>query len=325
MEVLTVLERMRRKKAPVALAAGFFDGVHRGHQKVILKTVEAARALGGEAWVLTFDTHPTKVLRPGSAPLLLTSNEHKLRLLQALGVDGCLLVPFTLSLAELRPEAFVSTLLESIPSLKEIMVGRDWRFGRNQTGDAAFLSTLAQRQGIRATAVSPVQRKGHVVSSTRIRAEIADGNLDEAAAMLGRPFDILGTVTRGRNLGRALGFPTANIDPHNEVIPPLGVYAAYALLEDGSVEKGVTNVGVRPTISLPGDGGPVVEVHLIDFDRHLYGETMEVCFVARIRDERRFADAGKLSARIAEDVLEARRILVRRKRPIIPFAQLPRA
>ena len=325
MKVLNDLEAMSGERRPVTLAVGFFDGVHKGHRKVILKTVETARAVRGAAWVLTFDTHPTKVLRPGSAPLLLTSNEHKLRLMARLGVDGCLLVPFTLAFAEMQPGIFVSTLLASVPTLKEILVGRDWRFGRNQTGNAAYLAELARRQGIRATAVSPVRRKGHVVSSTRIRAEIADGDLDEAATMLGRPFDILGTVTQGRHVGRELGFPTANIDPHNEVIPRLGVYAAFALLEDGSMEKGVANVGVRPTLAQHGDGGPVIEVHLIDFKRRLYGETMEVFFVARIRDERRFSSVDELRARISADVTQARRILARRKRPIIPFADLPHA
>lgn len=325
MKVLNDLDTIRGERRPVALAAGFFDGVHKGHRKVILRTVETAKAIRGAAWVLTFDTHPTKVLRPGSAPLLLTSNEHKLRLMARLGVDGCLLVPFTMALAEMPPGAFLSTLLASVPTLKEILVGKDWRFGRNQTGDVSYLAELARRQGIRATAVSPVKRKGHVISSTRIRAEIADGDLDEAAAMLGRPFDILGTVTPGQHVGRELGFPTANIDPHNEVIPRLGVYAAFALLEDGSMEKGVANVGVRPTLSQQGDGGPVIEVHLIDFERKLYGETVEVFFVARIRDERRFSNIDELRCKITEDVTHARRILARRKSPIIPFAELPRA
>jgi len=313
MKTVRNLGGLREEKRPLVLAAGFFDGLHRGHRKVIDKTSSRAKEIRGSAWVLTFDTHPARVLRPGSGPPLLTANRHKLTLLERMDLDGAVMMPFNRQVAKLRAETFVRNLLESAPTLREIVVGGNWRFGAGGEGDALLLSTLAEKQGIAVTSVRPVTRGGSAISSTRIRAEIARGNLDEAEIMLGRPFDILGTVTRGRTIGRKLGFPTANLDPHNEVLPPFGVYAVYALLEPAGLVGGLVNIGVRPTVSGKGGRKSVVELHALDTVADLYGQDIEVFFIARLRDEKRFANRNELAKQIAEDVARTRKLLAGKK------------
>lgn len=293
------------------LAVGFFDGLHRGHRKVIEETIGRARKTGGSAWVLTFDTHPVKILRQAPAPLMLTSTWHKLRLLGQLGIDGCLLMPFTRELADLEPEAFINSLCSSAPALVEIFVGRNWRFGRGREGDIILLSRLATERNLKVTMIRPVLRRGEVVSSTRIRSEIMRGNIEEAATMLGRPFSILGTVIRGRTMGRKLGFPTANLNPHNEVLPPPGVYAVYALLKNG-VFNGVFNLGNRPTFKKKNGDGLSLELYLLGLNRDLYGEDIEVFFVKKLRDEKRFLSEEDLKTQIAHDVQSACKLFDRK-------------
>jgi riboflavin kinase/FMN adenylyltransferase len=252
-----------------------------------------------------------KILRPGSAPLLLTSNRHKLRLLGKLDLDGCLLMPFTRELSRMEPEAFVELLSRRIPDLAHVLVGQNWRFGREEKGDARLLVKLARKRGIEATIVAPVFRKERVVSSTRIRAEVACGNLGEAGAMLGRPYSILGTVIHGRAAGRRMGFPTANLETYNEVLPPAGVYAVHALVGKRLVD-GVVNIGTRPTFLKSGGGKVVMELHLMDLNRNLYGEEIEVFFAGKLRNERKFTSVARLKHQIALDVKKARNMLARK-------------
>lgn len=294
------------------LAAGFFDGLHRGHWKVIDETIANARKCKGQAWVLTFDTHPIKILEPKSAPQLLTSTRHKLRLLGRVDPDGCLLMPFTRKLANLDPEAFISMLCACVPALAEIFVGQNWRFGHEGKGDTVILSKLAKERNVKVTMVRSVLRKGKIISSTRIRNEITCGKLKEAATMLGRPFSILGTVTRGRTVGRKLGFPTANLNSHNEVLPPFGVYAVYALLE-GGVFNGVLNMGTCPTFKKKNKGNPSVELYLLDLNSNLYGKDIEVFFIKKLREERRFLSKEHLKTQILLDVKNAFHLLVQKK------------
>jgi riboflavin kinase / FMN adenylyltransferase len=291
------------------MAAGFFDGVHRGHVKVIERTVCRALELGGEAWMLTFDTHPLRVLNPEAAPLLLTANRHKLALLGRTGVDGCLLLPFTRAQAAVEPEAFVAHLRQYVPSLTEIIVGRNWRFGRHGRGTPGLVSRMGRDTGLRVTVVAPVVYKAETISSTRIRAEVLRGNLNEAAAMLGRPVSILGTVTTGRSIGRKLGFPTANLDPHNEVLPPHGVYAVRATI-GGRLREGVMNFGLRPTVA-DGLSIPTLELHVFDFSGDLYGEDIEVFFVDFLREERKFDSLETMRRAIAMDIVSAQEALRR--------------
>jgi riboflavin kinase/FMN adenylyltransferase len=308
MKTFQSLVELRSEPGPVLLAAGFFDGVHRGHAKVIDTAMRKARERGGSTWVLTFDTHPMRVLNPPAAPLLLTCNRHRKRLLGRLRVDGCLLLPFTRELAEREPESFVSDLHACIPPLTEVIVGSNWRFGHAGRGGPAMLSRLSRGRPLSLTVVRPVVWQGETISSTRIRQTVMRGNLGEAEAMLGRPFSVLGTVTHGRAIGRQLGFPTANLDSNNEVLPPLGVYAVVALIGD-TLHRGVINLGVRPTFGGQAGSVPLLELHVFDVDSDLYGQDVEVFFAAHLRAEMKFASHADLADQIARDVRAAREAL----------------
>lgn len=312
MKIIRDLSALKKEQGPIIFAAGFFDGLHRGHQKIIQDTIDKAGKLGGKAWVLTFDTHPMKILKPMSAPLLLTSNDHKLSLLARLDLDSCLLIPFTRQLADLEPRTFIRKLRSSVPALAEIIVGRNWRFGHKGKGDIVLLSGLAKELDFKVTILRPVLRKGEIVSSTRIRSEIFRGHLEEAAVMLGRPFSILGTVKRGRTIGRKLGFPTANLDSHNEMLPPLGVYAVHAILRN-EVFNGVFNLGTRPTFKKKTENTLSLELHLLDLDDELYGENIEVFFVRKLRNERCFLTKKDLKRQIVNDIKNTRKLLSRKK------------
>ncbi|OGV43698.1 MAG: riboflavin biosynthesis protein RibF [Lentisphaerae bacterium GWF2_57_35] len=307
MTVVDSLEAMRQVTRPVVLAIGMFDGLHLGHQAVIRQAVERAQALQGEAWVLTLDPHPLKILKPMQAPPLLTSTRHKLRLIEPLGIQGCLVLPFTRERADEEPENFVSDLLECIPALNGIVVGENWTFGRQARGRPALLEELTSSRGISVIVVAPVACRQMPISSTRIRNAVFQGRLDEAAAMLGRPFSILGDVVPGRQFGRTMGFPTANVDPHNEVQPPPGVYAAY-LLHRG---RKILGAAFRPD---PATGAPppphIVEIHLFDFNEDLYQQEVEVFFIRQLRQPRHFANEEQLRRQIALDIAGIHRFFI---------------
>lgn len=305
MRVVRQASEVPREAGPVALAAGFLDGLHLGHRRVIAAARDRARAAGGQAWVLTFDPHPLRVLRPDAAPPLITPLPMKLRLLDELGVDGCLVREFTPDFARLEPEAFVAGLASGLPGLAGIAVGEGWRFGHRGAGDAALLTRLADRFGFAVDLVPPVESGGAPVSSTRVRQAVAAGDMAGAASLLGRWFGVEGTVEPGRRVGRELGFPTANVDALRELHPPPGVYAVHTV-HDGVRGGGAAYIGTRPTFGA--DGHPVLEVFLFDFDGDLYGRTVEVAFLHRIRGDEAFPDAAALRARIAIDVERARTI-----------------
>ncbi len=311
METLRHLSSFRTKKTPVIMAAGFFDGVHIGHQEVLRRATETAARTGGESWVLTFDVHPRKALGEDNAPPLLTCNRHKLILLRRYGVQGCLLLPFTNGLAETSPDDFLADLLENIPSLKGIMVGENWHFGKGGAGNTDLLVQKTAGRNIEVKVVAPVLHDGSVVSSTRIRTAVTNGDLEGPANMLGRPFSILGTVSRGYQLGRQLGFPTANLSCGNEALPPTGIYAVYAVT-GRDVFQGVLSYGTRPTLHGP-SGDPVLELHIMDLDRDLYDRDIEVFFVEKLRDEKRFDSVDELIDNIGKDIGRARGILAGKK------------
>ncbi len=303
MRTVTRLEQLQEESRPIVLAAGAFDGVHRGHQVVIQHALDRARAVGGSAWVMTFDPHPLKLLRPDIAPPLLTSTPHKLRLLQALGLDGCALLTFTHTLAAVEPEPFIADLKQAVPHLAALVVGSNWTFGHRARGTTRWLGELAPRYGFTADIVAGVTLGGQAISSTRIRKAVSAGQLDDAADLLGRPFSMYGTVIHGTKLGRKLGYPTANVDPHNEVRPPAGIYAV-RMHVDGVVHPGAAFLTDHPD---PRKGPPdMVEVHLIDRDLDLYGKDVEVFFVKRLRDEQRYKSLDALKQQIALDVAQAR-------------------
>jgi riboflavin kinase / FMN adenylyltransferase len=306
MEVLRSIPELERLRGPVFLAIGVFDGVHRGHQAVISTSADHARAANGTPVVVTFDPHPEKVLRPAAAPHLLTATEHKIALIRALGVEHLLIISFDKQFAATEPEEFVQQLVAHSKPLREICVGHEWSFGKNRRGNLALLKKLGANFNFDVVGIAPVKINGAVVSSTAIREAIEKGDLTKAAEMLGREYTILGTVTRGDNLGKKIGFPTANLSAHSEQFPPNGVYAAEAKI-DNEVHRGVINLGVRPTIS-GGKSERVLEIYLFDFNRDLYGQDVEVRFVKFLRPEKKFENLEALTQQIRQDVKQAREL-----------------
>lgn len=307
MQTYHSLTDLPNRDQPIWLAIGVFDGVHIGHQRVIGQTVAAARNGGGSSVVLTFDPHPVRVLAPAKAPPLLTATAHKLQLIAQLGVDACVVQPFDRAFARLSPEAFVGWLAAALPALREIHVGSRFRFGHDRSGDVAVLRRLAANHHFQVVAVPSVECAGHLVSSTAVRHAVRTGDLARAAAMLGRPVSILGTVVRGDQRGQQLGFPTANVAAHHEAIPPHGVYAARIRLGD-ALYAGMANIGIRPTVTASGER--TIEVHLLDFQGDLYGRDIEVLFVQKLRDEQKFTSLAALQEQLARDAAAVRALLL---------------
>jgi riboflavin kinase/FMN adenylyltransferase len=289
---------------PLFLAIGVFDGVHLGHQAVISTSARHAKAAHGTPVVVTFDPHPAKVLRPDKAPHLLTATQHKMALIRDLGVAHLLVLRFDREFAATSPEDFVGQLVENSNPLREICVGHEWSFGKGRAGNLALLKEFGRASKFNVIGVEAVKVNGEVVSSTAIRKAIEEGNLIKATQMLGREYTILGTVIRGAQIGRQLGFPTANLSAHSEQFPPNGVYAAEARL-GGSLYRGVANLGFRPTVNAA-KSERLLELHLFDLDREVYGEEMEVRFLRYLRSEQKFADLEALRSQIAADVQQAR-------------------
>ncbi|MEO7933799.1 MAG: bifunctional riboflavin kinase/FAD synthetase [Chthoniobacterales bacterium] len=304
MNALRRIADLAELPGPLALGIGVFDGVHLGHQAVIDCTLASARESDGTPVIVTFDPHPARVLRPENPPRLLTSTAHKLQLLAAAGVENVLLVEFNREFASHSPGDFIRLLATHSKALKSICVGEDWAFGRNRSGNVEFLREQGNELDFHVIAVPPVKIDGEIVSSTLIRRAVEAGDINLAAQYLGRPYTILGTVVNGLELGRTIGFPTANLSAHNEQFPPNGVYAIRARVGSDSHE-GVANIGVRPTVK---DAAPgrLLEVHLFDFDGDLYGQDIEVSFQKFLRAEEKFASLEALRAQIACDSATAR-------------------
>jgi len=288
---------------PVFLAIGVFDGVHLGHRAVIHRALADARAAGGEPAVVTFDPHPARILRPDKAPRLLTSTAHKQQIIRSLGIAHLLVVPFTADFAGTEPADFIRELAAHC-QLREICVGHEWAFGKGRAGNLALLDRLGHELGFDEVGVPAVTIDGEVVSSTATRAAVEAGDLAKAARLLGRAYSILGTVKPGAQLGRKLGFPTANFAAHNEQFPPNGVYAVNVEIQ-GRPIRGVANIGVRPTLE-QAEGERLLEVHLLDFQGDLYGLDLEVVFRRFLRSEQKFPSLEALRAQIGCDAEAAR-------------------
>lgn len=288
---------------PLVIAAGVFDGVHRGHQAVLQCALDAARVAGGTATALTFDPHPSKILRPENAARLLTSTRHKLRLMENFGMAAVLVIPFDRAFASVEAEDFLRRLAASAPQLVRICVGKGWRFGHERRGDAALLGRMGLELGFETSEVESVQIDGTTVSSSLIRKLVEGGDLAGARRFLGRNYSVLGTVIPGDGLGKQLGFPTANLAAHNEQFPPDGVYCARVRTGAANL-PGVANIGTRPTVKTAGER--LLEIHLIGFDGDLYGQDLEVEFLRFLRTEKKFPDVDALRGQIALDVLAAR-------------------
>lgn len=307
MIVIHAPEQLPSPRRKLCLAIGVFDGVHLGHQQIIRRTVDLARTRGALALVLTFDRHPNAVVAPERVPPMIYTPGQKQRALAALGVDAVWVLTFDAATSRLSGEAFVRRLAQSPGGLEAVCVGADFVFGHRRSGNVALLRQLGGELGFEVVALPPVLLDGVAVSSTRIREAVRRGDFADASRLLGRDYALAGTVVRGEGLGRKLGFPTANLDTRGLVLPPNGVYAARARLNERDWPA-VVNIGVRPTIE-PAQTVPRVETHLLDFEGDLLGRELELILGARLRDEQRFPNPEALRAQIARDVAEAKKIL----------------
>src|SRR5438445_150602 len=308
MEILRSIIELESLRGPLFLAIGVFDGVHLGHQAVISTVTSHARSAGGTPLVVTFDPHPVKVLRPRHAPHLLTATQHKIALIRDLGVEHLLVINFDKKFAATSPEKFVEELLTHSRPLSEICVGHEWSFGKDRRGNLNLLKGLGAQFDFNVVGIPPMMASGEVVSSTAIRQAVEKGDFPKAVEMLGREYTILGTVMRGDNLGKKIGFPTANLSAHSEQFPPNGVYAAEARI-DGGLHRGVINLGIRPTVSA-GKSERVLEIHLFDFNRDIYGRDVEVRFLKFLRPEKKFENLDALVQQIHQDVASARSLTI---------------
>lgn len=281
-----------------ALTIGNFDGVHLGHQAILRRVRERARESGAIAAVLTFYPHPARVLRPAAAPLLLMTLDQRLAAFDALGMEAALVLTFDAALAQLSAEEFVRRFLVDTMRAAAVYVGENFRFGHRKAGDVALLRTLGAQCGFEVETVAPVISEGRIVSSTEIRESLREGRVEEARAMLGRPFTLQGEIATGTGQGRKLIVPTLNMVTLQELLPKNGVYATETIL-DGTSYRSATNIGVRPTF----DGSRLaIESHLFDFDRSVTGGRIELRFFHRIRDERKFPDPGALRTQVLADI-----------------------
>ncbi len=304
MEIIRDLEALARHPYPVT-AIGNFDGVHLGHRAILQAAIDRARAAGGTAFALTFDPLPAKVLTPARAPQLILAPDDKPELLRLSGIDGVIVLDFTLELSRLSPRDFVRDCLRGKIGAREVVVGHSVSFGHNRAGNAAVMVELGRELGFDTTVVGPVKIGGIKVSSTKVRELIVAGDLRGAARLLGRYHSLSGRVVRGRGRGRTLGFPTANLASETECIPPDGVYATRVILGDRAYPS-ITNIGMRPTFS---ESARTIEAHIFDFARDIYGTRIKIELIERIRPERKFDNADALKAQITLDLNKAREII----------------
>jgi riboflavin kinase/FMN adenylyltransferase len=290
----------------VCVAIGVFDGVHLGHQQVIKQIISDARQQNGLSLALTFDRHPSSIVAPAKAPQLIFAVPQKLREIGELGVDAILLSEFTREFSLQSGEQFVRNLARELTRLTSVSVGSTFTFGYKKSGNVDLLRQLGTELGFQVHGLAAVSLDGQVVSSTRIRERISAGDLDAASQMLGRPYSIRGRVIRGDQLGRKIGFPTANLDITGLLTPPNGVYAVIAM-GNGFAIRGVANIGMRPTLS-SSQPERRFEVHLLNFSQDIYDSELEVIFAGFIRPEQRFASLEELKAQIARDISAAEKL-----------------
>ena len=305
MNVIRDPAELRHGNRKISLAIGVFDGVHLGHQQVLRQAASDAHQHEGLAVAITFDRHPNSVVAPDRTPELVYSLDQKLRAIGAMGITSIYLIAFDRSFSEIPAEQFIRSLVREFRSICSICVGSGFTFGFRRGGNVDLLTRLGAELNFGVHGLAAVALDGKTVSSTRIREAIKEGQLDAASQMLGREYALAGTVMAGDQLGRRLGFPTANVSEAGLVLPPFGVYAAHAEVR-GATHRAVVNIGRRPTLRRA-EPERRVEAHLLDFDGELYGEEMELSLICRLRGEEAFASIDLLKRQIGADVERARK------------------
>jgi len=300
MNIIRAANELEPGSRKVCVAIGMFDGVHLGHQLVIRQTIEDARQHEGIAVAITFDCHPNSVVAPERNPPLIYSLSQRLRVIESLGIDVALSIHFDQAFSEISGEQFIRALARDFRNLRSLCVGSAFTFGHRRSGNVELLKRLGKELHFMVHGLASVSLDGKVVSSTRIREAIRDGNLDAASQMLGRTYALAGRVIRGDQLGRQLGFPTANLEFAGLVVPPNSVYAAHALV-GGRQHRAVVNIGLRPTPQNPAPP-PQIEVHLLDFSGDLYDQELEIAFVGKLRGEHMFPSLEALRKQIERDI-----------------------
>lgn len=287
------------------VALGNFDGFHKGHQAVVGRAIERARAAGRPALVATFDPHPVRFFRPEAEPFRLTSLNQRQRLFAEAGADAMIVFPFNAALASLTAEEFVTQKLAGVGG---VVTGEDFTFGKGRGGNVSVLGELGRKYGFIAEAVAPVSDSGDVISSSRIREALQAGDCATATQLLTRPFAVEGIVQHGDKNGRELGYPTANVDLGTYLRPRYGIYAVRGRLADGRILDGAANIGIRPNFDPPKE---LLEPHFFDFSGDLYGQTIEISFHAFLRDEAKFENLEALTRQIGRDCDQARDVLAK--------------
>ena len=287
------------------VALGNFDGFHKGHQAVVGRAIERARAAGRPALVATFDPHPVRFFRPEAEPFRLTSLNQRQRLFAEAGADAMIVFPFNAALASLTAEEFVTQMLAGVGG---VVTGEDFTFGKGRGGNVSVLGELGRKYGFIAEAVAPVSDSVDVISSSRIREALQAGDCATATQLLTRPFAVEGIVQHGDKNGRELGYPTANVDLGTYLRPRYGIYAVRGRLADGRILDGAANIGIRPNFDPPKE---LLEPHFFDFSGDLYGQTIEISFHAFLRDEAKFENLEALTRQIGRDCDQARDVLAK--------------
>jgi riboflavin kinase / FMN adenylyltransferase len=294
---------------PTVLTLGVFDGLHLGHQRIMQTVVERAAAVEAVPTAITFDPHPRAVLHPESAPPLLQTLDQRLANFEVLGIEQAIVIRFDMAFAGKHAEDFLHEIVHDRLHAKEVYLGKGFAFGKNRSGNIELLRKMGSELGFFADEVPEVQLRGQRISSSKIRELLDKGRVNLVRRMLGRPYGVEGVIVRGNRRGHTIGFPTANLRPHNRVIPKFGVYATASLVE-GVWRRSVTNIGVRPTFGT--DLEASIESYIFDFDEDLYGDVLRVRFLHRIRDERKFNGIDELKTQIQRDTRRALNYFERR-------------
>tara|TARA_B100000475_G_scaffold172720_1_gene135418 strand:- start:809 stop:1732 length:924 start_codon:yes stop_codon:yes gene_type:complete len=288
----------------VCLAIGMFDGVHLGHQKVLQNAINAASQSNAISVAVTFDQHPANIIAPKNAPSLIQTQAQRNRSIELLGVDAILIIKFNEAFSRKTGKSFIQELAQGFGSIHSISVGNDFMFGHNRDGNFQLLQKLSQELNFLTYGLQPVKLNGQIVSSTRIRSALINGKIDDAKQMLGRKFSIEGPVVKGDGKGREIGFPTANIDTKNLILPPNGVYASYTKF-NGKTHKSLLNIGVRPTIIKP-NPSIQVEAHILKFNENIYDQVIDIELIEKLRNEMKFESIEELKKQISCDIENAK-------------------